>query len=230
MRKSRTLAVVDGQAIYRRGLVALLEELGYRVPIVAASWEDHIDQSCRTRVDLVVVNLVNRDEAFAAIAWIRKEQRLPVLAIGPANDREACFRSIRAGARALLDTDADERTLRPALDDLLTKGIHCNGYMEAYFDTAGRVPDPAPAPAPAGNLLDTLTDREHQIFRWLLHTPRLTLVRIGKLLGIDRCTVATHVRHIAEKLGVRGRDGILHFAWHHKIALGDHRPPAPRTG
>ena len=226
MRECRTLAVVDGQPIYRKGLVALLEELGYRVPIVASCWEDHIDQSRRTRVDLVVVNLLDCDEAFAAIAWIRNEQHLPVLTIALPADREAHFRAFRAGARGLVDTHADERTLRPALHDLFTAGIHCNPYMEAYLDSAHRVPEPTPPTA--GQLLQALSDREHQVLRWLLHTPRLTLLRIGKRLHIKRTTVVTHVMHIAAKLGVHGRNGILHFVWHHKIPLAPPGPPVQR--
>ncbi|MEO8068257.1 MAG: LuxR C-terminal-related transcriptional regulator [Flavobacteriales bacterium] len=222
MRERRTLAVVDGQPIYRKGLVATLKELGYRVRIVASSWEDHINQSARQRPDLVVVKVAQEPEAFAFIAWLCKEQRVPVLSICPAGDRQAQFRAIRAGARALVDSDADEHVLGPALRDLLTAGIHCNQYMEEFLHGAGRMPDPAPVPA--GEMIDSLTDRERQVFRWLLHVPRLTLLSIGKRLGRSRSTMATHVENIAAKLGVRGRVGILYFAWQNNITLAADKP------
>ena len=68
-------------------------------------------------------------------------------------------------------------------------------------------------------MIDELTDRELQVLRWLLHTPRLTLARIGKRLNIDRCSVASHEKNICAKLGVCGREGLLQFVWSHNISL-----------
>jgi DNA-binding CsgD family transcriptional regulator len=65
------------------------------------------------------------------------------------------------------------------------------------------LPQPTPASPPTTDALDTLTEREREIYQYL--KAGKTLPQIAKLCTIEYGTVKTHVRHIYRKLGVSAR-------------------------
>jgi LuxR family maltose regulon positive regulatory protein len=95
---------------------------------------------------------------------------------------------------------------------------YVNEILAAFGSTeaspiAGQPSRAAPVPTPPGSTL--LTNRELDVLRLLdkRHTDR----EIADTLSISMETVHTHVRHISDKLGVRGRRAIVQAAKDQRI-------------
>jgi len=106
--------------------------------------------------------------------------------------------------------------LKPLLQRLERQGVSPAYVAEilAAFGTgetlppAGRLPRAVPVPTPPGSAL--LTNRELDVLRLL--DKRYTDKEIAETLSISMETVRTHVRHISDKLGARGRRAIVQAA------------------
>jgi LuxR family transcriptional regulator, maltose regulon positive regulatory protein len=106
--------------------------------------------------------------------------------------------------------------LKPLLQKLERQGVSPAYVAEilAAFGTgetlppAGRPPRAAPVPTPPGSAL--LTNRELDVLQLL--DERYTDKEIAETLSISMETVRTHVRHISDKLGARGRRAIVQAA------------------
>jgi len=217
-----SILLVDSQTLLRAGLRLILEkEPKFAVVGEASSREDALE-GARLRPDIIILNLNSDSESdldfipdllivaegsrvLALIGDFDLEWRLRIVRLGvkgmvqktESPDRLiAAIKSVCAGEVWL-----DPRTVSHALDDLL--------YASDVKQTSR-----------ASNSGVWLTGRERDIIA--LIGEGLKNKQIAERLCISEPTVRHYLTSIFEKLGVKGRQGLIVYAYQHGLA----KPPA----
>jgi DNA-binding NarL/FixJ family response regulator len=199
MSAERRLVVVDDHALFRRGLIRLLQDIsGLRVVGEAGDGETALPVIRDSCPDLVLldVNMPGKN-GVEVLREIRRDlPSLPVLMLTISRDDDALLGAISAGANGYLLKNAEPETLRAVIERVLDG--------EAFLD-----------PDVTGQVFDALRRLDSQRGKSLLSPRELQLVdcmrrgmttsEMGQELFISENTVKTHVRHILEKLHAHTR-------------------------
>ncbi len=199
MTNTMRLVVVDDHALFRRGLVGLLEEMsGFEVVGQAGDGEQAIPVIESTMPDVVLLDLnMPRMDGIATLRALR-ERRLPVrvmmLTISQ-NDTDL-MDAIRAGADGYLLKNTEPDDLRKSILRVAEgQGALSPEVTAPVLRALSRFGAEAPAPL--------LSDRELEVLACMVDG--LTTQQMAGRLFISENTVKTHVRHIFEKLEVSNR-------------------------
>lgn len=207
------VAVVDDEALIRRGLGALLRlEPDIEVVGEAADGAAGAALVRRTQPDVVLmdIRMPGTDGLAATRAIVQEGVRTKVLVLTTFDLDEHVFEALRAGASGFLPKDTAPEDLLHALrvvaagEALLAPAI-TRRLIEEFLRRA-----PAAPPAgPAG--LGTLTEREVEVLRAVARG--LSNVEIAEDLVVSYATVKTHVSRLLMKLGARDRAQLVMLAY-----------------
>lgn len=193
------MVVVDDHALFRRGLIGLLEEMpGFKVVGQAGDGEQALQviETCQPDLVLLDLNMPNMD----GIATLRalKERRTPVhvLMLTISQDDTDLLDAIRAGADGYLLKNTEPEDLRKAI-------LRVSDGLGAL---SPEVTAPILKALSRFSMDDTsplLSDRELEVLNCMVEG--MTTQQMAGRLFISENTVKTHVRHIFEKLEVSNR-------------------------
>jgi len=193
------LVVVDDHALFRRGLISLLSDMGeFEVVGEAGNGVEALQVIRQARPDLVLLDInMPEMDGLETLREIRgQDARLPVLMLTVSEDEGALIGAIVAGANGYLLKSAEPEALRRTILRVLAgESVIAPEVMAKVFEAVRRMQ--------AGRSRSLLSDRELDVLRCLKR--RLTTAAIGAELFISENTVKTHTRHILEKLHVRSR-------------------------
>lgn len=199
MTQTLRLVVVDDHALFRRGLVGLLEDMPeFTVVGQAGDGQQALPLIEKIRPDVVLLdlNMPNLD----GIATLRalRERRLPVrvLMLTISQTDVDLLDAIRAGADGYLLKNTEPDDLRRAIRRV------AEGQGALSPEVTGPVLRAVSRPATADQA-NLLSERELEVLGCLVDG--LTTQQISSSLFISENTVKTHVRHIFEKLEVSNR-------------------------
>jgi DNA-binding NarL/FixJ family response regulator len=189
-----TVAVCDTEPIAIEGLRSLLESAeSLRVVAAENSLLDGMDAVRELRPAIVIV-----DKTFGAqpvTDWIsslkNSTQRVSAIVWGSSFSEAEALRFIKSGAMGVLRKTATLDTVLDCLRTVERGNTWMGGDMVRDAERASR-----PGHSP-------LTQREQQVLE--LVEQGLKNRDIGDLLGIRIGTVKIHLKHIFEKMGIRGR-------------------------
>ena len=193
------LVIVDDHALFRAGLVSLLEEMPeFDIAGEAGNGKDALEVISKANPDLVLLDvnmpIMNGVETVAALRELPASPRVLMLTISKHD--EDLFGAINAGADGYLLKNAEPEELRKAILQV----------AEGKSVISPEVTRPL-LKAIAGNqgvLLDGgLSKRELEVLE-LLAQGRTTTQIAGDLF-VSENTVKTHVRHILEKMEASNR-------------------------
>ncbi len=192
------LVIVDDHALFRSGLVSLIQGMqGFEVVGEASNGREALGVIERTKPDVVLLD-VNMPVmgGVEAVPLIRKQHPCKILMLTISKHEEDLFGAILAGADGYL--------LKNATPDELAKSIikvHeglsvlspevTRQVLDAVSFDQNRSPDFG------------LSSREMEVLKCLAQG--MTTAQISSDLFISDNTVKTHVRHILEKLGASNR-------------------------
>lgn len=193
------LVVVDDHALFRRGLVGLLDEMpGFLVVGQAGDGEQALPLIEQAKPDIVLLdlNMPNLD----GIATLRKlrarRNAVRVLMLTISQNDTDLLEAIRAGADGYLLKNTEPDDLRKALQRV----------AEGHGALSPEVTAPvlrAVSRFGSEEQRVLLSDRELDVLSCLVDGQ--TTMQIANRLFISENTVKTHVRHIFEKLEVSNR-------------------------
>ncbi|TQM62337.1 response regulator [Humibacillus xanthopallidus] len=200
--------IVDDHALYRRGLLTVLEvEDGIEVVGEAADGIEAVDQAEETLPDVIVMD-VSMPKRGGIDACRVIKQRVPsarILMLTSSDDEANLFEAVRAGANGYLLKDVPPEEVAAGI-----RGVHqgqsllspmmASKLLLEFAQISQR--DTLPAPTP-GLELPRLTDRELGILR-LVARGRLNR-EIAAELFISENTVRNHIRNILDKLQMHSR-------------------------
>jgi DNA-binding NarL/FixJ family response regulator len=193
------LVVVDDHALFRRGLVGLLDEMpGFHVVGQAGSGMQALPVIEQHLPDVVLLDL-NMPE-MDGIQTLRavKERRLAprVLMLTISQDADDLLEAIRAGADGYLLKNTEPEDLRRAI-------LRVSEGQGALSPEVTAPVMRALARAPQETHTALLSEREMEVLECMVEGA--TTVQMAARLFISENTVKTHVRHIFEKLEVSTR-------------------------
>lgn len=193
------LVVVDDHALFRRGLVGLLEEMpGFQVIGQASDGLQALGVIEEKRPDLVLLDLnMPRMDGIAALRELRaRKLAVKVLMLTISQNDEDLLEAIRAGADGYLLKNTEPDDLRRSLLRVMEgQGALSPEVTSTVLRALSRYPNEEPA--------QLLSDRELEVLSCMFEGQ--TTLQIAARLFISENTVKTHVRHIFEKLEVSTR-------------------------
>lgn len=200
--------IVDDHALYRRGLLTILEtEEGIDVVGEAADGVEAVAQAERLVPDVVVMD-VSMPKGGGVEACRAVRDRLPwarILMLTSSEDESHLFDAIRAGANGYLLKNVPPEEVAAGIRGLhggqsLLSPLMASKLLTEFASLSAPQAPPAPA---VGLELPRLTDRELDILR-LVARGRLNR-QIAEELFISENTVRNHIRNILDKLQMHSR-------------------------
>jgi DNA-binding NarL/FixJ family response regulator len=187
-----TAVVVDDHPVFRRGLVALLAEIGVRVVAEASTAADAESAARREHPDVILMDLHLPDasgvEATRRVLAAHPDCR--VLMITMDGGDSAIIAALRAGARGYMLKEAAAESIAEAISTLVAGGLVLDPALVA------RVPALLSAASPA-TTTDDLTHREAEILD--LVGDGLSNSAIARRLFLAEKTVRNNVTSLLAK-------------------------------
>ncbi len=193
------LVVVDDHALFRRGLISLLEEMpDFQVIGEAANGQDALGVLEKARPDLVLLDInmpiLDGIQALTAIRKSMPDQKVLMLTISQ-ND-EDLIGAIVAGANGYVLKNTEPEILRATILQVYAGNSVLSPEITAKVLQAVRR-------SQVDRNRGLLSDREVEVLRCLARGQ--TTAQIANVLFISENTVKTHIRHILEKMEVNNR-------------------------
>ncbi len=208
-----SVAVVDDQALVRRGLALVLDhQPDIEVVAEAGTGLEAIDAVRQHRPDVVLMDIrMPEMDGLAATSVIleRADWPLKVIILTTFDPDEYVYRALQAGASGFVLKDIPPEDLAPAV-----RTVAQGGALLAPTITSRLIERFARTLATDTAIRerrDTLTDREREV---LVHLAAgANNAEISDELYIGAATVKSHVSSILTKLGLRDRAQAVVFAY-----------------
>ena len=223
------VAVVDDQALVRRGFAMILDrQPDIEIVAEAGTGVEAIQATRDHRPDVVLMDIrMPEMDGLTATAAILEQADWPlrVIILTTFDPDEYVYRALQAGASGFVLKDIPPENLAPAirtvadggalLDPTITRRL-----IHRFAQTLDADADTDTANATARRLT-TLTDREREVLTELAKGS--SNAEISDTLYIGAATVKSHVSNILTKLGLRDRAQAVVFAYESGlIAPGHH--------
>jgi DNA-binding NarL/FixJ family response regulator len=213
--------LVDSQALFRAGLRLILEkEPGFAV-IGEASIRDEALEGARLRPDIIILNLNSGGESdldlLSDLSIVAEGARVLVLISD--FDLELRRRIVRFGVKGLVQKTESPDRLIAAVKSVCAGEVWLDPITVSHvLDDLLQAGDAKQANRVLNNGV-RLTVRERDIIA--LIGEGLKNKQIAERLYISEPTVRHYLTSIFEKVGVKGRQGLIVYAYQHGLA----KPP-----
>ena len=191
--------VVDDHALFRRGLISLLEEMPeFFVVGEASNGQEALERINDVQPDVLLLDInmpvMDGIQAIEAIRKIRSDQKILMLTISQNDDD--LIDAIVAGANGYLLKNTEPDVLRNTLQQIQA------GHAVLSPEITNKVLH-ALRRSKTERTRGLLSDREVDVLKCLARGQ--TTSQIAGTLFISENTVKTHIRHILEKMEVNNR-------------------------
>ena len=220
---SITLFVVDDHTLFRRGLIALLQQYdAMEVVGEAGDAAEALRLAPRLQPDIVLLD--NHLPGVSGIDAVKDLRRLMprtrVLMLTVSEDAQDLSAALRNGAQGYLlktmEGDVLADAIRRAARGEPVVSVELMGKLVEAFQAQEGLPPPAPAPLPAASAASAASATSATSEMSPLLTPREEEVlgqialgasnkEIARTLDIAETTVKIHVQHILRKLELTSR-------------------------
>lgn len=193
------IVVVDDHALFRRGLMSLLEEMPeFHVVGEAANGQEALAIIERARPDVVLldINMPVLDGLQTLAALRKRDPTQKVLMLTISQNDDDLIGAIVAGANGYVLKNTEPETLK-------------NTILQVYAGNSVLSPEVTARVLQAVRRSQTdrnrglLSEREIEVLKCLARGQ--TTAQIASVLFISENTVKTHIRHILEKMEVNNR-------------------------
>ena len=195
-----TVAIVEDNAVMRESFRQWIDAApGFRCVLACATAREAVAEIPRLKPDVVLMDINLPGESGIACTARLKEALpgLPVIIVTVYRDQELIFQALEAGACGYLLKRSTPDELLRAIAEVRAGGAPMTGEVARMVVEAFQKKPAHPA---AGS---GLTAREAEILALL--SEGLSNKEIAAQVDISYDTVRAHLRHIYEKLHVRGR-------------------------
>jgi DNA-binding NarL/FixJ family response regulator len=197
-----TVAIVEDNAVIRNSFRQWIEAApGFRCVAACGSAEEALVELPRLKPDVVLMD-INLPGESGIVCTARLKEKLPgvqVIMVTVYRNHELIFQALQAGACGYLLKRSSPEELLAAISEVLSGGAPMTSEIARMFVEAFQK---KPASSASGEA-DQLTQREAEIL--VLLAEGLSNKEIADRVKISYDTVRAHLRHIYEKLHVRGR-------------------------
>ena len=192
------LVIVDDHALFRAGLIGLLEDMPeFEVVGEAANGREAVEVVMRLEPDVVLMD-VNMPvmNGVQAVEILADKVKSKVVMLTISRQEDDLFQAISAGAKAYLLKNAEPEELRRAIVNVYEgKSVLAPEVTSAVLKAL------AASALPANE--KRISKREVEVLECLAHGQ--TTSQIAGYLFVSENTIKTHIRHILEKLDAANR-------------------------
>jgi DNA-binding NarL/FixJ family response regulator len=200
-----SVLLVDDHAIWRGGVLSMLDDTEFQVVGQAASGKEAIETVRRLNATNALPRLILLDIRMAggdgldALQTLKKEYpTISVVMLTTYDNPTYMARAVAGGASGYLLKGLEREEMLHELRIIADGGTLLNA--EDFNRSLRGISAEA---AQAEDLIHPLSERELEVLRLL--STGLANKEIARLLFISECTVKTHVEHIIGKIGVSDR-------------------------
>lgn len=195
--------MIDDHALFRMGLVELLERRGIEVAAAVGDCSYGIELVSEVSPDVVLLDMRMPEMSGVQVLRTLREAgaSMPIVMLTTSRDESDVVQSLQGGANGYLLKDMEPDDLITALDNIVKGNTVVAPELTMVLARAVQG-EPPPASGRQKNLAD-LTPRESEIL-CLLAEGQSNKV-IARNLGITDGTVKLHVKAILRKLEVHSR-------------------------
>lgn len=193
------VVVVDDHALFRRGLISLLEEMPeLHVVGEAVNGQDALSIIERVKPDVVLldINMPILDGIQTLGAIRKKDVSQKVLMLTISQNDDDLIGAIVAGANGYVLKNTEPKTLKNTILQVYAGNSVLSPEVTARVLQAVRR-------SQAERNRGLLSEREVEVLKCLARGQ--TTSQIARVLFISENTVKTHIRHILEKMEVNNR-------------------------
>ena len=203
------IVLTDDHVLLRKGLVALITNLGHTVLYEADNGKDlqnKIGKSTLPHIVLLDINMPVMD-GYETAVWLKESYpKVKILALSMYDNEHAIIKMLASGAHGYILKDCDPAQLRDAITDLYEKGFY---YSDLVSGKLMHAISGSNASGGKANLFN-LTERE---LTFLQHTcSELTYKEIAEEMSVSPRTVDGYRDSLFEKLGIKTRVGLVLYA------------------
>src|SRR5438093_9761864 len=195
-----TIAIVEDNAVMRKSFRQWIDAApGFRCVFACATAEEAVAEIPRLKPDVVLMDIHLPGESGVACTARLKEElpTVQVIMLTVYRNQELIFQALQAGGCGYLLKRSSPTELLKAIAEVRTGGAPMTGEIARMVVEAFQR-----KPASVATT-DELTTRESEILALL--SEGLSNKEIADRVDISYDTVRAHLRHIYEKLHVRGR-------------------------
>lgn len=205
-----TIALADDHVLLRKGLVSLVENLGYKVILEVDNGQELTEQiQAGVHPDLVLmdINMPVKD-GYETTKWLKNNAPLTkVLALSMYDDESAIIRMLKNGAKGYILKDSEPGELRIAIESILSKGFYYSEMVTGRLIHSINTMDDEDSPA---KNLSGLNEREIDFLK--LAATELTYKEIAEQMHLSPRTIDGYRDALFEKLNIKSRVGLVLFA------------------
>ncbi|MCP3939763.1 MAG: response regulator transcription factor [Actinomycetia bacterium] len=217
------VAVVDDQALVRRGFSMVLEyQPDIEVVAEAGTGLEAIEVSRQHHPDVVLMDIrMPEMDGLTATAAILEQADWPikVIILTTFDPDEYVYQALLAGASGFILKDIPPEDLAPAIRTVADGGALLDPNITRRL--IGRFTQTLATDSAIQGRLNTLTDREREVLTELAKGS--TNAEITEALFIGAATVKSHVSNILTKLGLRDRAQAVVFAYESGLITPGHQ-------
>jgi DNA-binding NarL/FixJ family response regulator len=206
-----SIALVDDHKLFRKGLIALLEDVeGMEVLFEAGNGVELLQQlatGARPQVIVLDLSMPEMDGTTALVQVRNLYPEVKVLMLSMNQDDAMILHTIELGANGYLLKEADPEEVEMAIRSVVETGFYFNERVSRALLSKVVKGDKF---KPVFTGMIQLTDREMEVLE--LVCKELTNPEIGEKLFISTRTVEGHRKNIMEKMGVRNTAGMIVYA------------------
>ncbi len=200
------LLLVEDHDLFREGLKLILAKLdGQLVLIEATNLADGIaaaSQHPDLRLVLFDLGLPGYSDLDALKAFKKVNDRLPVVVLSGAIDKETVLAALEAGAMGFIPKTASTEILWSALQLVLANGIYIpSSILDASFASNVVIPKKPPCTKSLSEM--GLTKRQIEVFQLILSGK--SNKAIARDLGLTESTIKAHIKPILKILNATSR-------------------------
>ena len=207
--RRRRILVVDDHPLVRAGLLQLINQRpGLEVVAEAGGPREAMGKIATVKPDLIIADITMKDggglEFIKDVRAVHGE--IPMLMVSMHDEKVYAERALRAGASGYIMKEESASHLITAIMRVLDGGVYLSETMSVRLLRSVA----NPKSRNTGSPLQTLTDREFEVFQ--LIGQGYTTEEIARQLSLSPKTVDVHRAHIKEKLNLKSGTALIHQA------------------
>lgn len=197
---THTVLVADDHAIFRKGLIGLIDQVGgFSVIAQAQNGLEAIALYQQHQPDLLILDLqMPKLEGVAVVkAIMAMDSKANIIILTTFDTDEDIGQALKAGAKSYLLKDVTEADLIACMHKVLVGDVSVPAQIALRWEEQAKQIQ--------------LTAREHAVLK-LVAEKSLGNKLIAAELGISEATVKTHLTNLFDKLGVASRTEAINVA------------------
>jgi len=216
MSETKYIAIVDDHAMFRKGLMILINLFpNYSVLFDASNGKDFIAQlNPKHLPDIVLMDITMPEmDGYATAEWLHNNYPdIKILALSTMDSEAAIIKMIKSGAKGYVLKDAEPDELKLAFDEVMSQGYFYNELItRKVLKGVGKLVD---GKNPM-SVFVKLTDREIEFLKYAC--TEMAYKEIADKMFVSVRTVEGYRDALCEKLDLKSRVGLAMYAIKNQI-------------